>query len=289
MSKLTIGMANYADPQGAWWTLSSLRLHHVSPSNTDIDLLLIDDMPSKNNDLVSVCNLSNARYIHSPKGKGPAHAKNTVFENATGEYVLLLDSHVLLNPFHVKKIMNLIEEDRIGNDMIVGPLVNEAGNIIATELIPEIRGGMLGIWHRRKEEGESCVVHGHGTAYMLMRREAWPKFSEHFYGFSGEEIYIHEKVRRNGGKVVCYFDLKWCHRFMRFGIPPQYRLTLNDKYRNHLVASYEMNWSVEQMKNYFRKKLPLDQCIAVENDVAEIFPNIWKSDMVNCQEFKIHD
>ena len=287
--KLTIGMANYGDAQGAWWTLSSLRLHHVPLTDTDVELLVIDDMPTANQDLAIACGHAKARYIHASKNKGPAHAKNSVFEHARGEHVLLLDSHVLLSPGHVDQLKRLIDSVCIGNDMWVGPLVNEAGEVIATELLPELRGGMLGVWHTRDQMPPWCEVQAHGTAYMFMRREAWPEFSQDFRGFSGEEVYIHEKVRRNGGSVLCHNQLRWCHRFMRFGVPVQYCLTLNDKYRNHLIASYEMAWSVTQMRDYFRRRLPLDQAVVVEAEVETLHPDIWTRQVVGCREFRMHD
>jgi len=287
--KLTIGMANYGDAQGAWWTLSSLRLHHVPLSDTEVELLVIDDMPTANQDLAIACGHAKARYIHASKNQGPAHAKNSVWEHARGEHVLLLDSHVLLSPGHVDTIKRLIDSVCIGSDMWVGPLVNESGVTIATELLPELRGGMLGVWHTRQQAPPWFEVEAHGTAYMLMRRDAWPKFSADFQGFSGEEVYIHEKVRRVGGKVLCHSDLRWCHRFMRFGVPVQYCLTLNDKYRNHLVAAYEMEWSVKQMRDYFRRRLPLDQCIVVEVDVEMMHPDLWHRDDTQARQFRTHD
>jgi glycosyltransferase involved in cell wall biosynthesis len=287
--KLTIGMANYADAQGAWWTLSSLRLHHVPLSSKDIELLVVDDMPQANQELQTSCALAKARYIHAPKNLGPAHAKNSVFEHARGEHVLLLDSHVLLGECHIDTLLKLIDSVCIGDDMWVGPLVNEAGEVIATELVPELRGGMLGVWHVRPQMPPWCEVQAHGTAYMCMRRESWPGFSQHFQGFAGEEVYIHEKVRRQGGRVFCHSGLSWCHRFMRFGVAPQYRLTLNDKYRNHLVAAYECGWSVEQMRNYFRRKLPADQAVVVESEVAVVCPDIWTRDCTGAREFRTHD
>ena len=76
---------------------------------------------------------------------------------------------------------------------------------------------------------------------------------------------------------------------MRFGVPVQYCLTLNDKYRNHLIASHEMNWSVHQMRDYFRRRLPLDQAIVVEVDVEMMHPDLWHRDDAQARRFRSHD
>jgi len=287
--RLTIGMAVHGDAQGAWWTLSSLRLHHLQADLPGVELLVIDDMESPCQDLIHAAALAKARYIHRPKGQGPAHAKNTVFENARGDYVLLLDSHVMLAPCAVDHLLHGIVMDTVGQDMWTGPLVNESAEVIATELLPELRGGMLGIWHTRKTHEPTYEIEAHGSAFMFMRRECWPGFSLRFYGFAGEEVYIHEKVRRNGGRVICHDALKWVHRFQRFGVPITYRLTLNDKYRNLLVGAYEMNWAVGQVKDYFRKRLPEDQATVVEAEVAAVCPDIWSQDDSSARRFRVHD
>jgi len=93
--KLTIGMANWDDPEGAFWTLTSIRQYHVKAERTDVELLVIDDMPEKQQDLENVCNNSGARYVHHSKNKGPAHAKDSVWEHAKGDYVLLVDVNTI--------------------------------------------------------------------------------------------------------------------------------------------------------------------------------------------------
>ena len=71
----------------------------------------------------------------------------------------------------------------------------------------------------------------HGTAMFLMKKEHFPMFSQNFNGFAGEEGYIHEKVRNNGGKVFCHNSLGWIHRFLR-SKPITYKCTLEDKIYN---------------------------------------------------------
>ena len=283
---LTIGMATYDDPQGVWWTLSSLRLHHLGPVEQRVELLVIDDHPRENKDLVNACANAGARLVRHSKNLGPAHAKNSIWEHATGTHVLMLDCHVLLGRDSVKYIIDSIQQDKIGKDMWVGPLVNERGAIIATELLPQLRGDFFGTWHVAADRpNEVREIIAHGSAYALMQRSCWPGFSQHFRGFAGEEIYIHDQVRRRGGRVLYHPQLSWSHRFCRFA-PVPYTLTLNDKARNYLIAAHESGWNIDQFRRYFTRRLPADQMAAVERDVLSIYPDIFDRDCSEIPTYK---
>ncbi len=286
--RLTIGMANWDDPEGAFWTLTALRQYHVRAVCPAVELLVIDDMPEKQELLEQVCHSAGATYIHYSKNRGPAHAKNSVWERAAGDFVLLLDSHVLLAPGSVDYILQAIAEDRIGKDLWTGPLLDEKGNTIATELLPEWRGSAFGIWHVDPELPEKKVkeIVGHGSAYTLMKKSEYPGFSKHFRYFGGEEIILHETVRMRGGKCFTHQALGWVHRFIR-SKPASYRLLLNDKYWNALVGFYEMGWSTLQVKDYFRRKLALDQCEVIEQEIQTLFADIFTRP--DGRRFKEHD
>jgi len=273
--KLTIGMSNWDDVEGAFWTLSAIRQYHVPAENKEVELLVIDDMPTKQEDLERLCTLSAARYIHYSKNKGPAHAKDSVWELAEGEYVLLIDSHVLLSPCSVNYILDAIDNDLIGKDLWTGPLKNEAGHIVATDLLPEWRGAFFGVWNNNKEIHNKPIIEieGHGSAYTLMKKEHYPFFHKDFLGFAGEELFLHQKVRNNGGKCYVHKALGWVHRFHR-SKAITYRLLIEDKLRNYLIASYEMGWSIKQCCDYFRPRVPENLYDKTLQEIKAIFPNI---------------
>jgi len=277
--RLTIGMPNWDDEEGAWWTLSMIRAYHVPGNNTEIELLVVDDMPTKQPSLQMICEKASARYVHHPKNKGPAHAKDSVWQHAKGEYVLLLDSHVILAPGSIDYIIESINADLIGKDLWTGPLLDETGAIIATQLHPAWRGEFLGIWECNPEivDKEFIEIFAHGSAYTLMKREHYPFFSPHFRGFAGEEVYLHCKVRDNGGRCLAHKKLAWMHRFFR-PKPITYTLTINDKFRNYLVAAYEMGWNLPHICSYFQRKLPFDQYSQVLRDVKAVLADIEYDD-----------
>lgn len=285
---LTIAMANYDDCSGFWMTASAIRMYHVPITNSQVEILVVDDMVKPQETLQKMAAQTKSRYHHAGLNKGPAQAKDECWRQAKGEYVLLIDSHVFLAPNSINFILNAIKNNQIGQDLWTGPLLTEAQTISANCLLPELRGNFFGIWSvdQKVAPGKKIEIYGHGSAYTLMKKAHYPYFSKNFRGFAGEEIYIHEKVRRNGGKCYCLHELGWQHRFYREK-PITYRCTNEDKYWNYLVAFYEMNWSTIQIRDYFRRKLPANLATKIETEAIRLFPDIFSRPDV--PHFKEHD
>jgi glycosyltransferase involved in cell wall biosynthesis len=287
--KLTIGCACYDDVEGLFWTMSIIRQFHVPRENIDVELLCVDDMPTPQKDLNHLCNLLGAKYVHQPKNKGPAHAKNSVFENASGDYTLLVDSHVLCAPNSIRYILDGIENNKIQNDIWSGPLINESGHIYATELEPKWRGEFFGVWHTDNDIVAKDVkeIEGMGSAFFCMSTQNFIKiggFPKEFSGFAGEEIILSELNRQhNNGKHLCHNTLRWQHRFLRTR-PVSYVLTVNDKYKNYLIGFYKCGWDTSVVREYFRKRLPIDQLNFDTNYVLALFPDLFEKN-VNGRRF----
>ena len=275
--KLTIGWACYDDLEGSFWTATALRLYHLgnSRNRSDVQILIIDDLPDKTESLNNLANISGSKYVHEPKNKGPAHAKNSVFEHADGEYVLLLDSHVILQNGAIDYILNGINNNKIKKDMWCGPLLNENKDIIATHMEGKWRGDFFGVWKVQQPLPKVFEIPMHGTAMFLMKKEHWPKFSNNFSGFAGEEGYIHEKVRKNGGKVLCHSALGWVHRFLR-SKPISYRCTLEDKIYNYLIAFYETERNPQAVINFFSKSQPEPVTNTAKTQALAVYPDLFE-------------
>lgn len=278
--KLTIGCACYDDVEGFFWTMSIIRQFHVPVINKEVELLCIDDMPVKQKELDHLCNLLQARYVHKPKNMGPAHGKRSVFEEANGEYTLLLDSHVLCAANSINYILSAIQDNRIQRDIWSGPLLNEHGAIIGTELDMNWRGEFFGTWNTDPNIKSSRVkeINGMGSAYFCMNTQQFldiEGFPKEFKGFGGEELILSEINRqKTGGKHFCHAALGWQHRFYR-PRPVAYTLTINDKYKNYLVGFYKCGWDCADVKDYFSRKLPLPQLEINTNEVLAIFPDLF--------------
>jgi glycosyltransferase involved in cell wall biosynthesis len=148
---LTIGMPTCNDYTGALLTLVALK-EYQSFDDGDIELLIIDNTPDEKYRNVLKEQLKGfsdekIRYIEFPAKRGPAEAKNQVFENATGEYVMCIDSHVMLNNGSVarlKEFLKNLPEDK-KDDFFTGPLKGNEGNY-STHFQDIWRGEMWGIW-----------------------------------------------------------------------------------------------------------------------------------------------
>jgi hypothetical protein len=89
-----------------------------------------------------------------------------------------------------------------------------------------------------------------------------------FRGFGWEEGYIHEKIRRAGGRCLCLPWFRWTHRFGRpAGIG--YPLTVEEKLRNYLIGHAELGLDLTPVLEHFSEILPEDHVAAVAAEVLE--------------------
>lgn len=257
MTKLSIGMAFVDDFDGVYFTVQSLRLHH---SLDGVELIIVDNgQPSqhglmvKNLAEVMLSGGTSARYIAMPEPRGTSAPRQQVFDEAKGEIVLCLDSHVLLAPGSIEALIGYFESNKDSKDLVSGPMIMDDLKSQATHFEPVWRGEMYGIWatdKRADTQAEPFEIPGHGLGAFAMRKAAWPGFNKSFRGFGGEELYIHEKVRRAGGKNLCLPRFRWLHRFGRpAGVT--YPLTRWNKVRNYVLGHRELGWSLDPIHKHF--------------------------------------
>lgn len=94
--KLTIGMAVYEDYSGPYFTIQSLRLHH---NLGDHEFIVVDNRPdSRASPHLKgfVENWAHGKYVPMAGAKGTTQPRQRIFDEAQGDVVLVLDSHVLL-------------------------------------------------------------------------------------------------------------------------------------------------------------------------------------------------
>lgn len=92
------------------------------------------------------------------------------------------------------------------------------------------------------------VIPGQGLGMFASLRQSWLGFNQYARGFGGEELYIHEKYRRAGGRAVCIPDAAWWHRFGRPGGVP-YSLQRWSKIRNYVLEFIELDWDTKTDKS----------------------------------------
>jgi glycosyltransferase involved in cell wall biosynthesis len=257
--RLSIGMATYDDYDGAYFTIQSIRAQNPDLS-AQLEFIVVDNNPT------GVCaralkdlekTVDGYRYI--PRGDWSGTAiKNAVFEEASSEFVLCLDSHVLLVPGAIAKLLDYMESGRAQRDLLQGPLLDDDLQKISTHFDPIWRGGMYGVWGTDPRgldvDAEPFDIPMQGMGLFACSRDAWPRFNPAFRGFGGEEGYIHEKVRQLGGRSICLPFLRWVHRFNRpLGVP--YRNTWEDRIRNYYLGFNELGLNTADMETHFQQLL----------------------------------
>ena len=279
--KLTIGMATYDDFHGVYFTIQALRMYH-SEIMDQTEILIIDNNPSGTHG--QACqNLSNhsqnIRYIPESKWVSTA-VRNKIFENASGEFVVSMDCHVLFEAGSLKRLLDYYEENRETQDLYQGPLVYDDLNNASTHFKPIWRQQMYGVWETdprgNDPSGKKFEIPMQGLGVFSCKKEAWLGFNPMFRGFGGEEGYIHEKFRKNGRKCWCLPFLRWVHRFNRpEGV--KYPLTLENKVRNYFIGHLELDLDTEPIIQHFKEFYPEDKL----REIRELTNNELKKTQIS--------
>lgn len=255
--RLTVGMATYDDYDGVYFSIQALRIYHPEILD-DVEFVVIDnhpDGPCANSLKALEGAIPNYRYIPEMSKSGTS-VRTRIFEEASGEFVLCMDSHVFIQPGGMRRLLDYFTDHPSTSDLLQGPLVYDGLDRLATHFKPEWRGGMFGTWDDNglatDPDAPPFEIPMQGLGVFACRRAAWPGFNEAFRGFGGEEGYIHEKFRQRGGRALCLPFLRWVHRFSRpMGIP--YRNTYDDRIWNYLVGLRELGLPTETMEAHFRE------------------------------------
>jgi hypothetical protein len=286
MPFLTIGLPTYDDFDGVYFTIQALRMYQ---DLDDVEVLVVDNFGCDTTHHF-VAGLPGVRYERLAGPTGTAVAKNRVFRAAKGDVVLCIDSHVLLAPDAVARLVRYCRASRSPRDLLQGPLwlddLHSAG--VATHLSSSWSDGMQGQWSTDErgisEDSPPFDIPSQGMGLFAHRRDTWPGFNPLFRGFGGEEGYLQEKVRQQGGRVLCLPFLRWVHRFQRpHGAP--YRVRTWDKCRNALIGHLELGLDPRPVVDHFGTLLPyevLEQVVAaVHHDLGAVsetaLADLWTS------------
>lgn len=258
--QLTIGMACYDDFDGVYFTVMDLLIHHREALQ-DAEIVVVDNaphLPSGKTTQDFVRSLAGQAvpvgYVPFSQPVGTSPARNAIFEQAHGEYVLVLDCHVLLLPGALMRLRKFLEENHPCEDLLQGVLHSDDLSQCWTHFQDVWRAEMWGIWgsdpRGRSSDNPPFEIFAQGLGLFCARRESWLGFHPTARGFGGEECYIHEKYRRAGRKCLCLPGLGWVHRFGRpRGV--SYPLTLWNKVRNYVLEHVELGLPLERVHRHF--------------------------------------
>lgn len=260
--KLTIGMATYDDYDGAYFTVQAVRLYHPEVAD-EIEFVVVDNDPDgpAAQPLRDLGRGSpHYRYVANRERQGTA-TRDLVFREARTPYVVCVDSHVLIAPGAIRRLIDYLDARPACGDLLQGPLVYDDQASIATHFAPIWSGGMYGTWATDERaldrDAEPFDIPMQGLGLFACRRDAWLGFNPRFTGFGGEEGYIHAKFRRAGHRTLCLPFLRWNHRFQRpHGI--RYPNIWQERIRNYVVGWTELGEDTGALEAHFRHELGAD-------------------------------
>jgi hypothetical protein len=189
MKKLTIGIPTHNDYDGLYFTVMSLKLHH--PNIQDIaEFVIIDNDPDSHlaGPIQNLVQAVDGKYIPM-RNKTSTTVKWLIPDYAEGEYVLILDSHVLIAPGGIDRLLEYFETNPDTKNLIQGPLLYDDFRTISTSFNPVWSGHMYGQWHYDKEyeKGEPFEIPMTGAGLFAFKREHFPTLNRDFRGFGCEE------------------------------------------------------------------------------------------------------
>lgn len=268
MNTLTVAMACYRSFESAYFTLMALRTYH----GYQFDILVVDNAPESCIKTAATTRSARGQYVHRPDLNGTTRPRNACFQYAKTPWVMVIDDHVLLDPGAVAAAIEYANRNPESRDIISGPLMGDDGRWTGTHWESTEAYGLWGTWacdpkyqarwgqqnqpdwnptaaRTAVDRMEPFEIPAMGLGLWMMRKAAWPELNPHFRGFGGEEGYIHEKVRRLGGKAICHPRLRWFHQFRdvagKINATP-YPLTLGDQIRNMYLGSLELGVDISE-------------------------------------------
>ena len=278
MRKLTIGMATHDDYDGVYFTIQAIRMYHQEILN-DIEFVIVDNNPSSEHGK-AVRNLTNwikepFQYLPFVKYKSTT-IKNKVFELADTPYVLCMDSHVIVEPTAIKKLIDFYDQGLDEGNLLQGPIVYDDFINYSTHFDSTWSEYMWGQWQTDGRGGDRnnppFEIPSQGMGFFSCRKDSWLGFNKEFRGFGIEEGYIHEKYRQHGKKTLCLPFLRWMHRFGRPN-PITYPNDLKERFKNYLIGFKELNLDTKELEQHFSKIISPKEREKINKEVSKLFEN----------------
>jgi glycosyltransferase involved in cell wall biosynthesis len=259
---LSFVMATYKDSINTRNTVQHLRQFHWQDGD---DIVVVDNKPDDAEHAKVLTGFLGqvraARYIAFPEPQGTAAPRDYAIRAAKHAVVVCMDPHVTFEPNAIEAVRHYFEERPDCKDIVNGPMLYDNLNYAqaSTHFADEWRDRMHGTWatDARGVGTEPFEILAQGLGAFAVRKAAWPGFNPNFRGFGGEEHYIHEKVRRAGGKVVCIPQFRWNHCFYYLG-KKDFLNTDYNKARNYIIGHRELGWSLKRVRKHF-----VDECKVV--------------------------
>ncbi|MBX3451032.1 MAG: glycosyltransferase family 2 protein [Planctomycetaceae bacterium] len=226
MMHLTIGMATFRDNDLLWATLARLRDAMAAVGLASrVELLVVDNEPDGRHGKLneSLCRSLKATYVPFPSPVGTGPPRDEVVSRASGEWVLCMDSHVMLCEGVLPRLyvwtLNNPSRDLHHGVLMQSRLVNDDGSPAINWTHWEPRWGEDGMFGKAARHPAAmdpdlppfAIPHS-GMGLFLARKDAWLGFHPRQRHF-GCEGYVPIKYYQHGRQVWCQPWLRWVHHF----------------------------------------------------------------------------
>ena len=168
-------MAHHSDYHGAYFSIQDIRKELIFNGRQDlldkIEFIVVENAPDTNHakELKNLFNhiSQNKKNIDFSESQGTSQTRNKVIEAATGDFVLVMDCHVMLCPVVkvIEKIFEFMEANKDSNDLYHGPLIYDNLNHFSTQFNDTWGAEMWGQW------GQAWTCKCNNFNFTIMNRE----------------------------------------------------------------------------------------------------------------------
>lgn len=229
-----------------WFTLHSLLFENL----VGVEILVVDNNPGqlKEGDCADIAQKFGppVSYRIGNAVQSPYYPRNCGADSAQGDWLLFLDSHVMLQPGWSRILearTRVLTEDG-GDDnwypkrsLVHFPVGSRNQRSWSGHYRMSIETDFWGHWGpaARGPEEPPYRIAASGIWALLTRKADWETvrgFNEEFRGYGGGEVYIHLKYWRMGGQVLMDPSVRGVHWSGRRSYPQRWE----DRIRNVALA-----------------------------------------------------
>lgn len=267
-------MATHDDYDGVYFTIQAIRMYHPEVLD-DVEFVIVDNNPSSDHAkcVRKFTDWIKEPFIYLPYTKYKSTTvKGKIFNVAETPYVLVIDSHVFLEPGSIKKLIEYFDSGKDQGNLLHGPLLYDDMKTVSTHFDLTWSSHMWGTWQTDKrgedKDAQPFEIMSQGCGLFSCRKDAWLGFNPNFRGFGIEEGYIQEKFRQRGKKAMCLPFLRWMHRFDRPN-PVTYPNTLNERFRNYMIGFHELGLDTTELREHFASIASPELIQEVEKEIEK--------------------
>jgi len=206
-AKLSICFPVFRDFDGLYFSAMDIPLTHAEILD-DVEIVVVDNEPNTPIGQTTKAWVEGhlaanvrARYVAFPGPGGPAGTKQKCVDEASGKYVLVMDSHVRVAKGGIARLLAYYDAHPETIDFLSGPMLYDSNATIcgkgetltgyATHMDEVWRGESLGIWASDPRgatiDGEPFVVPAMGCGLFSCRKEAFVGFNRKRPSWAGAE------------------------------------------------------------------------------------------------------